>query len=79
MAVEAGVPAIMAAHVALAEEDGLPVTMSGKVIRELLRGELAFDGLAVSDCMLFIWPEGQLPGLSSKFRRQLLRQGEPAG
>ena len=51
MAVEEGVPAIMAAHVALAEEDGLPVTMSGKVIRELLRGELAFDGLAVSDCM----------------------------
>lgn len=33
MAVEEGVPAIMAAHVALAEEDGLPVTMSGKVIR----------------------------------------------
>ena len=51
MAVEEGVPAIMAAHVAFAGEDGLPATLSEKVIQGLLRKELGFEGLAVSDCM----------------------------
>lgn len=51
MAVEEDIPAIMIAHVALTEEDGLPATLSERVIRGLLREELGFDGLAVSDCM----------------------------
>lgn len=51
MAMEENVPAILIAHVALTEEDGLPATLSERVIRGMLREEMGFDGLAVSDCM----------------------------
>jgi len=51
-AIAAGVPAIMSAHIvvpALDPTPGLPVTLSKKVMTDLLRGELGFDGLIVSD------------------------------
>ena len=51
-AIAAGVDAIMSAHIvvpALDATPGLPVTLSKKVMTDLLRGELGFQGLIVSD------------------------------
>lgn len=50
-AIEAGVSAIMVAHIAVMELDpsGAPASLSQPVISGLLRGELGFDGLVVSD------------------------------
>lgn len=53
-AIGAGVPAVMTAHVevpALEPEPGLPATMSARVLGGLLRGELGFGGLVVSDSL----------------------------
>ena len=51
-AIAAGVQAIMSAHIvvpALDPTPSLPVTLSKKVMTDLLRGELGFQGLIVSD------------------------------
>lgn len=49
-AVEAGVPVVMTGHVALpALEAGIPASLSREVIDTLLRGELGFQGVAVTD------------------------------
>ncbi len=51
-AIAAGVPAIMSAHIvvpALDPTPGLPVTLSWRVMTDLLRGTLGFTGLAVTD------------------------------
>jgi beta-N-acetylhexosaminidase len=51
-AIAAGVPAIMSAHIvvpALDATPSLPVTLSKKVMTDLLRGELGFTGIVVSD------------------------------
>jgi beta-N-acetylhexosaminidase len=51
-AIAAGVQAIMSAHIvvpALDATPSLPVTLSSKVMTDLLRGELGFQGLIVSD------------------------------
>ena len=51
-AIAAGVDAIMGAHIvvpALDATPSLPVTLSKKVMTDLLRGELGFQGLIVSD------------------------------
>lgn len=49
-AIEAGAPAVMPAHLLFPEIDPIyPVTLSDIFILELLRGELGFDGLIVSD------------------------------
>ncbi len=52
-AIEAGVDSIMTAHlrVPAVEPDPLPATLSPRVIRDLLRGELGFDGVVVSDAL----------------------------
>ena len=53
-AVRAGVRLVMTAHVALPAVDGregLPATLSPAVLGGLLRGELGFTGVAVSDAM----------------------------
>ncbi len=51
----AGVPAIMSAHIAFSALDpageGLPATLSHAVLTGLLRDELGFDGVIVSDAM----------------------------
>jgi beta-N-acetylhexosaminidase len=50
--IEAGVPAIMTAHVAFPIfEEGVPATLSKQVLSGLLREELGFDGLVVTDYM----------------------------
>ena len=52
-AVEAGVPTVMTAHVAYPELDasGVPATLSSRILSDLLRRRLGFDGLVVSDAM----------------------------
>lgn len=52
-AIKAGVDAIMSAHVFFTayEDEQLPATLSKKVMTDLLRTELGFEGLIVSDCM----------------------------
>lgn len=50
--IEAGVPAIMTAHVAFpAIDPALPATLSPAALTGLLREELGFDGLIVTDYM----------------------------
>ncbi|MFB6156174.1 MAG: beta-N-acetylhexosaminidase [Haloferacaceae archaeon] len=53
-AVEAGVDAVMTAHVAfpaLTGADDLPATVSRDVVTGVLREDLGFDGLVVTDCL----------------------------
>lgn len=60
-AVAAGVDAVMTSHVRFPAFDSVPATFSAKLVRGVLRGELGYDGLVVSDdlCMGAItkrWP-----------------------
>lgn len=49
-AVDAGVPMIMTAHVLFSALDpDVPATLSRRVVTELLRGEIGFEGVIVSD------------------------------
>jgi beta-N-acetylhexosaminidase len=49
-AIEAGVASIMTAHVLVRElDDRLPATLSPALVDGLLRGELGYDGVVVSD------------------------------
>ena len=49
-AVDAGAPVIMTGHVAVpAIEPGIPASLSAKVITRLLRDQLGFDGVAITD------------------------------
>ena len=52
-AIKKGVNAIMSAHIVFSEIDksGLPGTLSKVILTDLLRGNLNFKGLIVSDCM----------------------------
>jgi beta-N-acetylhexosaminidase len=51
-AVEAGVAGIMTAHVVLTDlDDRLPATLSPRVVRELVRGQMSFKGVVFSDDM----------------------------
>ncbi len=52
-AIAAGVKAVMTAHIALPQLDptNRPATLSRKVITELLRGQLSFNGLVVTDAL----------------------------
>jgi len=52
-AVAAGVDIVMASHVVYdGLTDGLPATVSARILRELLRDELRFEGLLVTDAMV---------------------------
>lgn len=48
-----GVPAVMGAHVRFpaVEPDGLPATLSARAIQGLLRGDMGFRGLFITDCL----------------------------
>ena len=52
-AIAQGVPAIMMSHVLFPalEPDGLPCTMSRRMVTGLLREKLGFQGLILTDCM----------------------------
>lgn len=52
--IAANVPAIMVSHVylpAITEEEGVPATLSKDVIEKLLRKEMGFQGLVISDAL----------------------------
>ncbi|MEU1511064.1 glycoside hydrolase family 3 N-terminal domain-containing protein [Streptomyces sp. NPDC005811] len=51
-AVDAGVPLLMSAHVVFpALDPERPATLSPRILRDLLRGELGFEGVLVSDAL----------------------------
>jgi beta-N-acetylhexosaminidase len=50
-AVDAGVPAIMIAHVTVPAVDDRPATVSSKIVTGILRDEMGFDGLVVTDSL----------------------------
>lgn len=52
--VQAGIAAIMTTHILFPqlEQEKVPATMSRKIITGLLREQMGFDGLVVSDCMM---------------------------
>lgn len=52
-AIEAGIPAIMSSHVLFPalEPEKLPATMSRRILTGLLRQEMGFGGVIISDCM----------------------------
>lgn len=52
-ATQAGCPCVMTAHILFPqlESDGLPATMSRKIITGLLREHMGFSGMVISDCM----------------------------
>lgn len=51
--IDAGVPAVMSSHILFPqiEPDRVPATMSRRIMHDLLRGELGFEGLILSDAM----------------------------
>ncbi len=52
--IRAGIPMLMTAHVsypALDPTPGLPATLSRPILTDLLRTELGFEGVVVTDCM----------------------------
>lgn len=53
-AIAAGVDAVMTAHVAYPALDisGLPATFSSRILRDVLRDDLGFEGVVVSDSLL---------------------------
>jgi beta-N-acetylhexosaminidase len=48
-AIAAGVRAVMSAHIVVPSIDDVPATISARIMTGVLRGELGFEGLAVSD------------------------------
>jgi beta-N-acetylhexosaminidase len=50
-AVAAGVDSIMVSHVHLTEIDDVPATISAPVLTGLLRGELGYDGVIITDAL----------------------------
>ena len=51
-ALEAGVRMVMTGHFALPDQDDdLPTSLSAAVLRDLLRGQLHFDGVTVTDAL----------------------------
>ncbi|MCG6551082.1 MAG: hypothetical protein L7F77_02045 [Candidatus Magnetominusculus sp. LBB02] len=50
-AVKAGVSSIMAAHIAIPAIDSTPASLSKKILTGLLRDELSFDGLILTDAL----------------------------
>jgi beta-N-acetylhexosaminidase len=50
-AIEAGVAAIMTAHIRVPALDDAPATLSRAVLHDLLRNELGFDGVVITDAL----------------------------
>jgi beta-N-acetylhexosaminidase len=50
-AIEAGVGAVMTAHIVVRGLDEVPATLSRVLVTDLLRGELGFEGAVVSDAL----------------------------
>ena len=50
-AIDAGIPSLMTAHIRFPVLDDLPATLSEPVLTGLLRGELGFRGLVITDAL----------------------------
>ena len=50
-AIDAGVRAIMSAHLVVRGADDVPATLSRRLLHDLLRGELGFEGLVITDAL----------------------------
>lgn len=51
-AIAAGAPAVMTTHILFSQlDEALPATLSATVVGGILREDLGFDGLVVSDCL----------------------------
>jgi len=50
-AVEAGVQAVMTAHIVVPDVDEVPATVSRRLLTGVLRGQLGFDGLEITDAL----------------------------
>jgi beta-N-acetylhexosaminidase len=50
-AIDAGVRSIMTAHIVVPALDNAPATLSRRVLHDLLREELGFDGLVITDAL----------------------------
>ena len=50
--IDAGADMVMMGHITLPAVDTMPATFSQKIIGELLRGELGFDGVVITDSMI---------------------------
>lgn len=52
--IKSGIPAIMSGHLSFPqiESDGTPASLSHKFLTEILRGELKYDGLIITDDMM---------------------------
>ena len=50
-AIDAGVRIVMTGHFALSDQDDLPASLSAAVLRDLLRGQMGFDGVTVTDAL----------------------------
>lgn len=49
--IEAGADAVMLGHLIVADVDDRPALLSPKIVTELLRGELGFDGVVITDSL----------------------------
>ena len=59
-AIDAGVESVMTAHVAYSalDESGVPATLSAPILQEVLRAEMGFTGVVVSDSLLMEGVQG---------------------
>ncbi len=67
-AVQAGVQAVMSAHILFSELDrDTPATLSSAILTDLLRREMGFDGLIITDAMDMhaVAKEGVLPSVTA--------------
>lgn len=73
-AIEAGAEAIMTAHILFPEEDPeYPVTLSDRFLREILREELGFRGVVITDAI-------EMGAISRNFEtKEMLRSSFTAG
>ena len=49
--IEAGAPFVMCAHITVPAVDDQPASMSYRFVTEILRGELGFDGVVITDAL----------------------------
>jgi beta-N-acetylhexosaminidase len=66
--IKEGIDIVMIAHVRYSsiEPEQIPATMSRRVVTELLKGELGFQGIACSDCMEMKAIAGHFPDAAKK-------------
>lgn len=49
--IQAGAPFVMVGHITLSQVDELPCSLSGKVVTDILRRELGYDGIVITDAL----------------------------